>query len=213
MKTTMKADWKKDGKSLYLPGTEPIAITIPPMNFFSIHGQGNPNEPGFQDYVAVLYSLSYGVRMSYKQPTPPPGYYEYTVHPLEGVWDITKEAKAKASSTLDKDTLVFQLMIRQPDFVNPVFAERIKDQVKKKKPHELLEQVEFITIDEGPCVQMMHLGSYDDEPASFTRMETFCAANSLRRKSKLHREIYLSDPRKVEAARMRTVLRFQTEQV
>ena len=182
------------------------------MNFYSIRGRGNPNDSGFQDYVAVLYSLAYAVRMSYKNPDPPPGYFEYTVYPLEGVWDISDEAKARVSSTLDKDTLVFQLMIRQPDFVDPVFAAHIKDQVKRKKPHDLFDKVEFITIDEGPCVQMMHLGSYDTEPASFTEMETFCTAMSLHRTSKLHREIYISDPRKVEVASMRTVLRFQTEQ-
>jgi hypothetical protein len=216
-----KLDWKKSEKAFYLPGTEPEALTIPAFKFFSIHGQGNPNSSAFQEYVGVLYSLSYAVRMSYKGPEVPGGYIEYTVYPLEGVWDITEEAKASARAvgsaaargTLDKDSLVFHLMIRQPDFVAPEFARSIVETVRRKKPHPLLDSVEFGAIDEGPSVQLLHLGSYDAEPASFARMEAFCAANSLSRKSKLHREIYLSDPRRTDAAKMRTVLRFQVTRV
>ncbi len=214
----MKSDWKKTDKEFYLPGPEPVLVAIPSFRFFSLRGQGNPNSSAFQEYVSVLYSLSYAVRMSYKTPDVPAGYAEYTVFPLEGVWDISEEAKAKARSAgissengmLDKDSLVFHLMIRQPDFVTQEFAHLMIDRVRSKKPHALLDSVEFGEFEEGPCIQMMHLGSFDDEPASFARMEAFCAANSLRRKSKRHREIYLSDPRNTEPAKLRTVLRFQT---
>jgi hypothetical protein len=211
----MKQDWKKSDKTFYLPKTEPVQVTIPAFKFFSLRGQGNPNSSAFQEHVGVLYSLSYAVRMSYKTPEVPAGYVEYTVYPLEGVWDISQEAKEKAKSAghgvLDKDSLVFQLMIRQPDFVTPDFARLMVNRVHRKKPHALLDSVEFGVLAEGSCVQMMHLGSFDEEPASFERMEAFCAANSLTRKSKLHREIYLSDPRNTDPAKLRTVLRFQVD--
>jgi hypothetical protein len=209
----MKSDWKKTDKAFYLPGTEPVLVAIPSFRFFSLRGQGNPNSSAFQEYVSVLYSLSYAVRMSYKLPDAPEGYTEYTVFPLEGVWDVSETAKAAAAAdvhaALDKDQLVFRLMMRQPGFVSPEFARLMVERVSRKKPHALLDSVEFGEFEEGPCIQMMHLGSFDDEPASFERMEAFCAANSLTRKSKLHREIYLSDPRNTEPAKLRTVLRFQ----
>jgi hypothetical protein len=218
---TVKLDWKKTEKALYLPGADPQMITVPALKFFSLRGRGNPNSIGFQDYVGVLYSLAYAVRMSYKTPDAPAGYAEYTVYPLEGVWDISEEAKAKAKESqaasaqgmLDKDQFVFKLMIRQPGFVTPEFAARMVDSVRKKKPVGLLDSVGFGAYEEGVCVQMTHVGTYDAEPASFARMEEFCAANGMARKSKVHREIYLSDPRSVDPEKLRTVLRFQVVRV
>ena len=205
----MVYEWKRAEKRFYLPGTKPELIRIPAFRFFSIEGKGDPNDKLFAEYVGVLYSLSYGVKMSPRKGFVPEGYYEYTVYPLEGVWDISDEAKVEQSDRLDKSTLKFKLMIRQPDFVTQKFAEDIISLTKKKKPHPLLEPVTFNTFEEGNCIQMMHVGSYDDEPVSFRTMEDFCLENKIRRESKIHREIYLSDPRKVSTDKLKTVLRFK----
>ena len=149
--------------------------------------------------------------MSPKSGSAPRGYFEYTVYPLEGVWDISDEAKKANPGKLDKNTLVFDLMIRQPDFVTEEYALETISKVSKKKPNPLLEKVKFSIIDEGDCIQMLHTGPYDNEPDSFRMMEDFCSKNSLKRKSKIHREIYLSDARKVSSEKLKTVLRFQAD--
>ena len=205
----MKHDWKKEEKAFYAPKNKPEQVYLPAMNFFSIRGEGNPNHPAFAEYIAVLYSLSYAVKMSPKSGRAPAGYYEYSVYPLEGVWDITEDAKQKPMETLDKDALVFNLMIRQPDFVTNAYASDVIEQVKKKKPHSLLDKVRFETIDEENCVQLLHLGSYDNEAQSFATMEAFAESEGLVRKYKTHREIYLSDARKTAAEKLKTILRFQ----
>jgi len=204
----MKHEWKKVEKEFYQPKEKPQLVTIPRFKFFTIHGQCNPNSSLFGEYIGVLYSLSYAIKMSPKKGNEPNGYFDYTVYPLEGIWDITEEAKQKPMTTLDKDALVFDLMIRQPDFVTLEYATTIIDQVKKNKPHSLLTEVRFIEIEEGPCVQMLHNGSYDNEPQSFELMEQYCKANNLIRQSKIHREIYLSDARKVSPDKLKTILRF-----
>lgn len=204
----MKHDWKKSEKQFYAPKGEPEKISIPAMNFFSIRGEGNPNSPEFGEYISVLYALSYGVKMSPRQGFAPDGYFEYSIYPLEGVWDLKEEARAKSMEILDKDELIFNLMIRQPEFVTPEFAAEVIERVAKKKPHPLLSNVNFETITEGNCVQMLHTGSFDDEPASFARMEAYAESNGLNRKSKIHREIYLSDARKTTPEKLKTILRF-----
>lgn len=207
----MKHDWKKNDKQFYLPKNKPETIVVPKFNFYTIEGKGNPNDDFFADYIGVLYSLSYAVKMSPKQGFAPDGYQEYTVFPLEGVWDIDDEAKKNYNGTLDKNTLVFKLMMRQPDFVTAGFAFETIERTKKKKPHQLLEKVKFETIEEGLCVQMLHEGSYDSEPASFAKMKEFADGKNLERISLLHREIYLSDARKVAADKLKTVLRYSVK--
>jgi len=209
----MKHEWRKKEKAIYLPKNKPVIITLPSHKFFMIEGKGNPNDNLFPEYIGVLYSLSYGVRMSPKTGIAPDGYYEYTVYPLEGIWDISEEAKRNYDGNLDKDTLVFNLMIRQPDFVTEKFAKEIIKRVKKKKPHKLLDEVKFGFIEEGECVQMMHLGSYADEPESFKIMEQFCEENNFKRISENHKEIYLTDARKVAPEKLKTVLRFKIEKI
>jgi hypothetical protein len=206
----MKQDWKKTEKQFYLPKTEPVFIKIPPFKFFTLAGKGNPNEKIFAEYISVLYSLAYGVKMSPKNGSAPAGYFEYTVYPLEGVWDISEEARNQPIEKLDKSTLVFNLMIRQPEFVSDDFAKDIIARTKKKKPHTLLDKVKFEVISEGDCIQMMHIGSYDNEPESFKKMEEYCHGLNLSRESKIHREIYLSDARRVSPDKLKTVLRFKT---
>lgn len=205
----MKLDWKKTDKAYYLPPNEPELVTVPAFKFFAVRGAGDPNGPEFQDYMAVLYALAYAVRMSPKSGTAPEGYLEYSVFPLEGVWDVSEEAKARGGADVSKSDYVFDLMIRQPDFVTEDYAAGVLERVRAKKSLPLLEKARFEIIQEDECVQMLHQGPYDDEPASFARMEEFCAARSLERISKIHREIYLSDPRRTAPEKMRTVLRFK----
>jgi hypothetical protein len=183
-KIAMKHEWRKKEKEIYLPKNKPERITLPSYRFFMIEGKGNPNDDFFAEYIGVLYSLSYAIKMSPKGGFAPQDYFEYTVYPLEGVWDISDEAINNYSGSLDKNSLIFNLMIRQPDFVTTKFAQEIIERTKKKKPHELLNKVVFSEIEEGECVQMMHIGSYDNEPESFKQMEQNCKENNLTRKSK-----------------------------
>jgi hypothetical protein len=207
----MKHEWKKNEKQFYLPKNKPELITIPKFKFYTIEGKGNPNDDFFSEYIGVLYSLSYGVKMSPKKGIEPKGYFDYTVYPLEGVWDISEEARKSFNGTINKNDLVFKLMIRQPDFVDNDFALQILEHTKKKKPHDLLEKVKFEEIIEGNCIQMLHLGSYDNEPESFRIMEKFAENDNYKRKTMTHREIYLSDARKVSPDKLKTVLRFSIE--
>lgn len=207
----MKHEWRKKEKDFYLPKNKPINIRIPEFKFFTIDGKGNPNSEIFPKYIEVLYSLSYAVKMSYKKGIEPKGYFDYTVYPLEGIWDISEEVKKSFNGKIDKNELIFKLMIRQPDFVDEQFASFIMEETKKKKPHEFLDNVHFEKIIDGNSVQMMHLGSYDNEPKSFKIMEDFAEANNLKRLSKIHKEIYLTDARKVAPEKYKTVLRFKVD--
>ncbi|MDF2723619.1 MAG: hypothetical protein K0Q59_3294 [Paenibacillus sp.] len=199
-----KIEYKKDYKQIYAPGTSPVIIDIGAIPFITISGSGDPNGEAFGRATEALYSLSYAVKMSYKSDDVPAGYYEYTVFPLEGIWDLIDKAKPAT----DKSNLKYTLMIRQPDFLTDVLFHKFVEQTKKKKPSPYLDQLSFTAITDGLSCQMMHIGSFDDEPASFARMEAFCSENGYVRAAKTHREIYLSDPRKTELAKMKTVLRF-----
>ena len=209
----MKHEWRKKEKEIYLPKNKPGKIQIPEYKFFTIKGTGNPNDDYFSEYIRVLYSLSYAVKMSIKKGIEPKGYFDYTVYPLEGVWDINEEAKKKFDGKFDKNDLVFKLMIRQPDFVDEQFAMMILERTKQKKFNVLLDNVKFEKITDGVCVQMMHLGSYDNEPESFKQMEDFAQQQNLTRTSKVHREIYISDARKVAPEILKTVLRFKVKKL
>ena len=205
----MKYEWKKQAKELYLPKNKPELVSVPNFKFFMIDGKGNPNSEGFSEAIGVLYSLSYAVKMLPKRDIIPDGYYDFTVFPLEGIWDLAEEARTL--EVLDKNSLIYTIMIRQPDFVTDKLAQEVIKSVKLKKPNLLLDKVRFDRLEEGLCVQMLHLGAYDDEPKSFSIMEDYCTRTNLRRISKLHREIYLSDARKVQAEKLKTVLRFKVE--
>ncbi len=207
----MKHEWKKHEKHIYLPKNTPEIVHIPSFKFFTINGEGNPNDDFFSEFIAVLYSLSYGIKMSPKKGMVPTGYFDYTVYPLEGIWDINDEAKKSFNGTINKNDLVFKLMIRQPDFVEYEFAMQILENTKRNKPHELLEKVRFEEITDGESIQMLHIGSYDNEPETFKVMEEFADKNGYKRKTKIHREIYLSDARKVSAEKLKTVLRFSID--
>ena len=207
----MKHEWRKKEKQVYLPKARPEQINIPAYNFLTISGKGNPNNPEFAEYIGALYPICYGIKMGLKKNPVLDNYYDYTVYPLEGVWDISDEAKKtyQENTKLNKDDLVFTLMIRQPDFVTEKYALDVIEQAKIKKPNPLFDKVKFQKIIEGNCIQMLHVGSYDNEPATFKTMEDFAKNNGLKRKSKVHREIYLSDFRKVAPEKLKTVLRFK----
>lgn len=202
----MKKEWKKDEKAIYLPKTNPELIQIPPMRFFMLDGRGNPNSEAFTEAVGVLYSLAYGIKTLPRKGLEPEGYYEYSVYPLEGVWDL--DENARGLEYLDKDSLIYTLMIRQPEFVTDDLAQWVIESVRIRKPHPLLQHVRFGILEEGLCAQMLHVGLYDDEPESFSRMEEYCSTHQVERLSKLHREIYLTDARKTDPGKMKTVLRF-----
>ena len=207
-----KHEWRKKEKQFYQPKKKPAFIDVPSFKFAIIEGQGNPNDPFFGDYITALYAISYTIKMTLKKrEIQPNGYTDYTVYPLEGIWDLTEEGRKNYDGQINKDDLVFRLMIRQPDFVDEGIFQEMLEIAKQKKPQPLLNELKFESITDGKCVQMMHIGPYDDEPASFEKMEAFAEAENLKRISKRHREIYLSDFRKVAPEKLKTVLRFKVD--
>lgn len=205
----MKNEWRKQEKKLYIPKQKPELITIPEQKFFMIEGKGNPNSEEYLEKIGILYSLAYAVRMMPKQGYTPEGYFEYTVYPLEGIWSLTEEGRKL--DTLNKDELLYTIMIRQPDFVTKEIVGKALENVRKKKPHPLLDEVIFDTLEDGLSVQMLHIGPYDDEPNSFRQMDKYLEENNLERTTFVHREIYLSDAQKVEPAKLKTVLRYMVK--
>lgn len=206
-----KFEWKKHSKELYLPKQKPAIIEVPEMKFFTIEGKGNPNSEPFKKNIETLYSLSYAVKMMSKKGMTPEGYFDYTVFPLEGYWDL--DEKGRKLDYLNKDYLVYKLMIRQPDFVTEDVFHYAMDNVNGKKKAIDLEGVRFESITEGLCVQALHIGSYEGEPETFELMEQFCSQNNLKRAEKTHKEIYLSDARKTAPEKLKTVLRFKVTKI
>jgi len=207
-----KHEWRKKEKKLYVPKNKPEIIEVPDFKFITLRGEGSPADEAFSEIIGVLYSLAYPIKMlTKKMDVRPSGYYDFTVYPLEGIWDINEKAKEHFSGVIDKEDLVFQLMIRQPEFIDESLYGQIFDIVKKKKPSPLLDQVNFEVIPEGKCIQMLHLGRFEDESISFDEMEAFAESKGLARLSKVHREIYLSDARKVAPEKLKTVLRFKVK--
>ena len=204
-----KVDYKKTYKNIYMPKTTPVIIDIPKMPYIMIDGSGNPNNEEFAKATEALYSISYAIKMSYKSDNVPPGYYEYTVFPLEGIWDLIDKSKPPT----DKDNFKYTIMIRQPDFLNNELFERFLEATKKKKSNPYLDKLVFGEITDGLSCQAMHIGSYDNEKETFDKMEKFCEENGYIRASKLHREIYISDPRKTDPSKLKTVLRFSVKEI
>ena len=200
----MKYEWRRQEKQLYGAKTTPVLVTVPTQSCIMINGEGNPNDTDFSNRVSALYSVAYAVKMAYKK-TAKGEYDDFAVYPLEGVWQQIENCE------LIKEKLRYTLVIRQPDFVTDELAERILAATSRKKPHPLYASASFGHWNDGLCVQMLHVGPYDDEPVSFNMMQAYCAEHGLRRASDSHREIYLSDARKTDPARLKTVLRFGVE--
>ncbi|WP_179395717.1 GyrI-like domain-containing protein [Lacticaseibacillus absianus] len=203
----MKTEWRKSEKTTYLP-KDIALIDVPPMTYVTLDGAGDPNTPLFGLQIQALYTLSYTLRMGLKKGRyglPP---FEYTVYPLEGVWTTSDGSRDAA---LNKAALVYKIMIRQPDQVTPaVFADALA-QAQAKKPVPYLTDLRLEQLTDGPCVQTIHVGPYDDEPATFAQLHAFIAARGLTNPCLLgtysHREIYLSDARRVAPAKQKTTLR------
>ncbi|CEO20464.1 GyrI-like domain-containing protein [Paraclostridium sordellii] len=205
----MKHEWRKKEKNYYLPKTKPEIVNIQDLKFIQIKGSGNPNSEEFSKKVATLYSLSYAIKMMPKKGIIPKGYFDYTVYPLEGIWDLNNEARDY--EIFDKNNLVYTIMIRQPEFVDEEVFKKAIEILKKKNNNTLLDEVEIVHIGEGMCVQMMHIGSFDEEYKSFEVMKKFCKDNNILIKNKAHREIYISDFRRTPKERLKTVLRYRVE--
>jgi hypothetical protein len=188
--STPKHEWRKQEKELYCPKRKPALITVPRFKFIRIRGEGNPNKEPFQERIKALYPIAYGIKMTAKKPgMAPRGYFDFTVYPLEGVWDINDEAKKNFTGTVNKDDLVYEIMLRQPDFVSESYFLQILDNAKSKNPNPLFDEVDFVTVEEGLCLQMLHDGPFETEAETFALMEKFAGDHGLSRESKLHREI------------------------
>lgn len=210
----MAFDYKKEYKEFYMPKDKPCIIEIPKMNFIAVRGKGNPNdETGeYQHAIGLLYGIAYTIKMSYKGSRKIEGFFEYVVPPLEGFW---WQEGIKGVDYNNKETFKFISLIRLPDFVKKEdFDWAIKEATNKKKQD--FSKVEFFTYDEGLCVQCMHMGSYDDEPATVELMHNFISKNGYEidiNEKRYHHEIYLSDPRKCEVSKLKTVLRHPIKKV
>lgn len=203
----MKYEWRKQEKELYFPKNKPGLVNIKEAKYFCINGVGNPNNEEFSDKVSILYQLSYAVKMMPKKGYTPNGYFEYTVYPLEGLWDIKNEWKN--SDTFNKDELIYTIMVKQPSFVNEDVFNRAVGIVKNRNKSNLVDNVYFDTINDGLSVQMLHIGSYDNEEESFKIMRKYIEDNNLEISNFVHREIYLSDARKTKVDNLKTVLRYR----
>lgn len=192
-----KVDFKKRDKEFYAPSAKtPSIVTLPPLPFLTISGRGNPNtSPEFAAAVSALYSLSYRIKMLPKKGETPEGYYEYTVPPLEGIWNlpgaIPEITQGKPCDSPWKDNLIWNLGIRQPEFVTPALVESLRPPVAKEKKEPAVERLIFETVEDGLCCQIMHIGPFDDEPATFARMLAWMETQGYRRRENSHREIYL----------------------
>ncbi len=208
----MKYEWRKKEKAHYFPKQTEI-IKIKSYYYISLTGEGNPNSDLFSQCIEALYALSYGIKMAPKKGIEIDGYYDFTVFPLEGIWNLNDEGIKKYKEGLPvkelKDFFKFQIMIRQPDFVNNNLFETIKTQTIKKKKSELIKDAVLIKSEEKLVCQSLHLGRYDNEPKTFKMMEEFCQENNYRRLNKSHIEVYLSDARKVIPEKLKTTLRFE----
>ena len=201
-------DYKKEYKDLYLPKTTPVMLDIPAMQFVAVEGKGSPNdETGeYQKALEVLYGIQYTIKMSKKGNDVPKGYFDYVVPPLEGFWWLDDNEEFTFA---DKSKFRWISLIRIPEFADgQVFEWACKEVSQKKKIN--VDHAKFLKINEGLCVQCLHIGSYDDEPETLKLMHDFIAANGLQsdiNETRKHHEIYLSDPRKTEISKLKTVLR------
>ncbi len=205
----MAFDYKKEYKEFYLPQREPSIVEIPKMNYLAIRGKGNPNEENgeYKATIELLYTIAFTIKMSYKGSHKIQGYFEYVIPPLEGLW--WQEGKTDGIDYTQKDQFHFISMMRLPDFVTKEeFDWAIQEATQKKKKD--FSKVEFLTYDEGVCVQCMHIGPYDTEPETIEKMEEIMQENGYEldfNQGRYHHEIYLSDPRRCEASKLKTVIR------
>lgn len=201
----MKFEWKKHEKEIYGASTKPCVIDIPVQKFIVISGSGDPNGEIFSDKVAALFSIAYKIKMTYKSLAEKSSEItDYSVYPLEGIW-----SKASENERLVKEELQYRIMIRQPDFITREMFDNALVEVKSKKDNLYLADVSFETICDGRCIQVLHKGSFDDEPASFEIMDEYCLDHGYKRFGKEHREIYLNNANRTKKANLKTILRYK----
>lgn len=204
----MAFDFKKEYKEFYMPKSKPEIVTVSKANYIAVRGKGDPNDEGgdYQQAVGILYAVAYTLKMSYKTDYRIEGFFDYVVPPLEGFWWQDGVGGIDYS---DKSTFNWISVIRLPDFVTQKDFDWATGEAEKKK-HLDCSKAEFLTIDEGLCVQIMHIGPFDDEPATVSMMNAYLLENGYENDfsgSRLHHEIYLSDARKVAPEKWKTVIR------
>ena len=204
----MAFDYKKEYKEFYLPKNAPSIVEIPRMSYVAVRGKGDPNaaDGDYQRALSILYAVSFTIKMSYKGDHRIDGYFEYVVPPPEGFW---WQDGVEGIDYSDKSGFNWISAIRLPEFVTPDVFGWATGEVERGKGIDC-SKAEFLTVDEGLCVQMMHLGSYDDEPASVALMDAYAKDNGYAldlSDTRRHHEIYLSDPRRCAADKLKTVIR------
>ena len=204
----MAFDFKKEYKEFYMPKNKPEIATVPKANYIAVRGKGNPNEieGAYQQAISILYAVAYTLKMSYKTEHKIEGFFEYVVPPLEGFW---WQDNVDGIDYADKAAFNWISVIRLPEFITQKdFEWSVKTASEKKKLD--CSSAEFLTVDEGLCVQIMHIGAFDDEPQTVALMDEYIAQNGYENditESRLHHEIYLSDARKVAPEKWKTVIR------
>lgn len=205
----MAFDFKKEYKEFYMSKNKPSIVAIPKMNYIAVRGKGDPNEENgeYKVSIGLLYAIAFTIKMSYKGDYKIDGYFQYVVPPLEGFW--WQEGLENGIDYNNKSEMNFISVIRLPDFVTKKDFDWAVEQATQKKKQDF-SKVEFLTYDEGLSVQCMHIGSYDDEPATVELMHNYIKENGYEldiTDKRLHHEIYLSDPRRCDVSRLKTVIR------
>lgn len=210
----MAFDFKKEYKEFYLPKSKPQLVTVPPANYIAVRGRGDPNAEGgtYKAAIGVLYAIAYTIKMSKMGDHRIDGYFDFVVPPLEGFW---WQDGVEGFDYSDKSTFHWISVIRLPDFVTREdFQWAVQEAARKKKLD--CSPAEFLTIDEGQCVQIMHHGPFDDEPVTVALMDEFVRANGYENDfsgTRLHHEIYLTDARKAAKDKWKTVIRHPVRKV
>ncbi len=204
----MAFDFKKEYKEFYMAKNKPEIVNVPAANYIAVRGKGDPNTPDgeYQQAISVLYAVAYTLKMSYKTDYKIKGFFEYVVPPLEGFW---WQDNVQGVNYANKDSFNWISVIRLPDFITKKDFEWAVENASKKKKLDC-GKAEFLTIDEGLCVQIMHIGAFDNEPETVAIMDAFSEENGYVNdinEKRLHHEIYMSDARKVEPEKWKTVIR------
>ena len=211
----MAFDFKKEYKEVYMPKNKPEIVSVPSMNYIAVRGSGDPNQEDgeYKKAIGLLYGIAFTIKMSKKSDHRIEGYFDYVVPPLEGFWwQGAASAKPNMNAAIDyahKEDFHWVSVIRLPDFVKEDdFRWAVEEAAKKKKQD--FSKVGFLTVEEGLCVQCMHIGSYDDEPATVVMMHEFMEQKGYEldiTDKRLHHEIYLSDARMIAPEKLKTVIR------
>lgn len=210
----MAFDFKKEYKEFYMPKNKPEIVNVPTANYIAVRGKGNPNEEGgtYQQAISVLYAVAYTLKMSYKTDYKIEGFFEYVVPPLEGFW---WQDDIDGIDYTNKSSFNWISVIRLPDFITQKDFEWAVETATKKKMLDC-SSAEFMTIDEGLCIQTMHFGSFDDELATVALMDEYLDKNRYVNDitdTRLHHEIYLSDARRVAPEKWKTVIRHPIKKI